>query len=83
MTKNIGTDEYIEQIKNDPIQGLDDRMLKIEYFGEYVLCKHFDNQADMSKGVHTCTAFRDIPLVIWNGKHDKPYPGDHGFRFEK
>ncbi len=34
----------------------------------------------------TCDGFPEgIPNEIWNGvfKHDKPYPGDHGFRFKR
>lgn len=43
-------------------------------------CKHLDD--DDSR---TCAAFLDgIPDVIWRAERDhrKPYPGDHGIRFE-
>ena len=45
------------------------------------LCKHY--QPDKGEG-RTCAAFKDIPLEIWTGKnnHKKPFPGDHGIRFE-
>jgi len=46
-------------------------------------CKHY-NFDDVEN--HTCEAFPDgIPPDIWLGKNDhtKPYPGDHGIRFER
>lgn len=61
--------------------GIDDRELdEIQYSPTCVGCKHIKNF-----GIdHSCKAFRRIPDEIWEGrnKHRKPYPGDHGIRFE-
>jgi hypothetical protein len=43
-------------------------------------CRHLD-----PSGEPRCTAFPDgIPQPIWVGDNDhrRPYPGDHGIRFE-
>ena len=43
-------------------------------------CRHFHADVD-----RTCAAFPNgIPLEIWKAEngHRKPYPGDHGIRFE-
>ena len=47
-------------------------------------CKHFRSE---DRSGNFCTAFPDgdgIPLAIITGEadHTKPYPGDHGIRFE-
>lgn len=52
-------------------------------------CKHFQGVSpdeDESKQVPICAAFpKGIPTDIAYGtnKHDKPFPGDNGIRFEK
>ena len=41
-------------------------------------CRHW-------RAFRQCVAFPDeIPMVIWAGleTHERPYPGDHGIRFE-
>ena len=46
-------------------------------------CKHFQGAW---KGLPRCKAFPNgIPreLMQREAKHDKPYPDDHGFRFEQ
>jgi hypothetical protein len=46
-------------------------------------CVHLDRSGDFS--ILRCRAFHDeIPVPIQMNKHDhrKPYPGDHGIRFE-
>jgi hypothetical protein len=48
-----------------------------------IFCKHWNKEDHVN---HTCKAFPDgIPYNIWLGEnnHKKPYPGDHGIRFEK
>ena len=48
-------------------------------------CRHLDREAAASLHVMRCTAFPDeIPHAIAGNKHDhrKPFPGDHGIRFE-
>lgn len=44
-------------------------------------CKHYSPKLGK---LRRCTAFENIPLVIWSGEnnHKKPYPGDRGIRFE-
>lgn len=48
-------------------------------------CQHFHVYPKKGKeNLFTCKAFPDgIPLeIIWEEvSHDKPYPGDHGYRF--
>lgn len=57
---------------------LDDKLI---VWGKYSIacsfCKHY------IKG-YSCRAFDDIPERIWIGqnRHNKPYPGDKGIRFE-
>ena len=44
-------------------------------------CRHLSNKPDRK-----CKAFPDgIPMMIWLGrhKHNSPYPGDNGIRFER
>jgi hypothetical protein len=46
------------------------------------ICTHYHGSSD---GEHTCDAFLErIPGVIFADEfyHIKPYPGDHGVRFE-
>ncbi len=54
------------------------------------LCKHFLGikffSDDEDSEISHCSAFPDgIPFGIAHGdnKHDKPYPGDNGIRYEK
>ena len=45
-------------------------------------CRHLQS---MAREARRCAAFPEgIPYKIWDGhnKHLKPYPGDHGIRFE-
>jgi hypothetical protein len=64
--------------------GIDDRGLdEIIYSPVCLFCRHFHLKGH---GIHECDAFPDrIPDEIWRGDNDhkKPYPGDHGIRFEK
>lgn len=49
-------------------------------------CRHFDSRwAETEKDKpYRCAAFENIPMEILVNevKHDKPYPGDKGMRFE-
>jgi hypothetical protein len=50
-----------------------------------VLCRHLDRSSMASLHIMRCTAFpAEIPREIVGNKHDhrKPFPGDHGVRFE-
>ena len=44
------------------------------------LCEHH-NFGEIRK----CKAFQEIPIEIWEGKHNHktPYPGDNGIQFEE
>jgi hypothetical protein len=49
-----------------------------------IFCQHLVKR-DLEAGVWLCAAFPEgIPWRIWDGrnKHLRPYPGDHGIRFE-
>jgi hypothetical protein len=65
------------------MEGLDDRELDTRSISPTcTTCKHLnmDRYSD-----HVCDAFPNgIPDEIWRGgnDHKKPYPGDHGIRFE-
>jgi hypothetical protein len=48
-------------------------------------CRHLDRVAMASLHIMRCTAYpEEIPREIAGNKHDhrKPFPGDHGIRFE-
>lgn len=54
------------------------------YSGVCLSCKHFNGEMFLQNNKHTCQAFNEIPLEIWNEKnpHTSPYPGDNGIMFE-
>jgi hypothetical protein len=60
-----------------------DKDIDIPVYGYCVKCIHLDTDKFI-KGIHSCTAFPDIPLSIWSGenKHETPYPGDNGIIFQ-
>lgn len=61
----------------------DSELYKIQYSPVCAICANLDIPAAI-KGKRKCKAFAEIPDEIWDGKNDhkKPYPGDHGIRFE-
>ncbi|MEI7990613.1 MAG: hypothetical protein WCI88_16390 [Chloroflexota bacterium] len=81
----FGTDETIAEIKAQPIQGLDDRLLCITASVICCYCIHFDEDKYINLHLHKCAAFDDIPLVIWQNEidHNNPYPDDKGIRFSQ
>jgi len=82
MRKIGGTDETIQNIKANPIRGLDDR--EFDFIASKCnICIHFDDNENIASNAHKCSAFDDTPLEIWKEEveHDKPYPNDKGFRF--
>lgn len=48
-------------------------------------CKHLDREALRGPGPERCAAFPGgIPaaILLLRADHRRPYPGDHGIRFE-
>jgi len=68
------------------IKALDDRALIPPSFSLVcTYCKHFDHNAYFdNQNIRKCSAFNNIPKVIWEGKntHKQPYKGDRGIQFE-
>lgn len=54
------------------------------YSGICFKCRHFNSDVFIYSGKHSCLAFDEIPMEIWNEKNDHqlPYPGDGGIMFE-
>ena len=64
----------------DKLDGPDTRW---EWMHFSKICTHCSNMTDIVG--RRCRAFPDgIPRPIWLGEnnHKKPYPGDHGIRFD-
>ena len=61
---------------------IDDSELYTRWFSDVCYhSRHFNGDVP----IHTCTAFPGgIPRAIWDGehRHDRPYPGDRGIRFD-
>ncbi len=56
-------------------------------FPQCFQCRHYRGRADAPDRPYVCDAFPappGIPQAILLGEHDhaKPFPGDHGVRFE-
>lgn len=67
--------------------GIDEKELaEILYSPVCNLCKYFSVEGSVNSGTPVCAAFPEgIPEEIWRGdnNHTKPYPGDHGIKFNQ
>lgn len=88
----IGTDEYIRWVQEDRkrlesegLTLLDDRISDINGSMICMFCIHFNRNIWLNSNQHKCTAFYDIPLIIWNNEfdHNNPYQNDNGIQFSR
>jgi hypothetical protein len=53
--------------------------------GDGIVVPACNTCANLLPSISSCKAFRLIPreMLIGNNDHTKPYPGDHGIRYEE